>query len=156
MLCKKVSEREWERIKVSFYKTLSNRQANGKKGDRTRIIRAQIRVYFENRDQFEQDLAEQDDELLASDAASLGLEETNSSQISVQSREDKFVESALGLQKNAARTKPISYVEHALDELSKLDRTGISIMKPDEKADFFKKLDILVQRAQKFTKDKFE
>ena len=151
LLCKKVNERDWNRIKVSFYRTL----AGGKKGDRTRIIRAQIKVYFENPEKIENDLLEQEDELLSGDAENLGLERSQTAPVS-QSREDMFVEAAMGIQKEAARTKPIAYVEHALDELNKLDRTAVSIMKEGEKASFFKKLDILIQRAQKFTKDKFE
>ena len=155
LFCKKVSEQEWNRIKISFYKTLDRRQGNGKKGDRTRIIRAQTKVYFENRDQFERDLAEQDADLLNADAQALGIAHPQSSTAS-RSREDMFIETATGIQIEAARTKPISYVVSALDQLSKLDRTGITIMKPEERADFFKKLDMLIRRAQNFTKDKFD
>lgn len=155
-LFKKVSEREWNRIKVSFYKTLSD--GAGKKGDRTRIIRNQIKVYFNDPDLFEKDLSAQDDGLLNGDAESLGIGGNNSSgsTSAAQSREDMFTASALGIQKEAARTKPITYIDSATTAIRDLDKKGISIMSDSERREFFRKLDALIKKLQGFTKDNFE
>ena len=153
-LYKKVSEHEWNRIKVVFYKMLSDGQ--GKKGDRTRIIRSQIRVYQDDRNTFERALSVHDDDLLSGDASSLGVGGTAKTTTPAQSIEDMFTESAMRIQINAARSKPITYVENAIDALTKIDKTAVTIMDANQKTEFFRKLDILIYRAQLFTKDKFE
>ena len=153
-LFKRVSEQEWNRIKSVFYQMLSDGQ--GKKGDRTRIIRNQIKVFHNDKETFERALAVHDEDLLSRDAASLGVAAPSAPSSASQSIEDMITKSAMKIQLNAAKNRPITYVTSALDELNKLDKTGISIMSEDQKKDFFRKLDILIKRAQLFTKDKFE
>ena len=155
-LRKKVGDREWNRIKSSFYRTLIDgfgQRTNSSKS--TKHIRDQIRSYEKDPNTFEKDLAKLDDDLLNADAQSFGVETTRTPNVT-QSRADLFASSAMNIQKNAARTKPISYVETALKSIGDLDRGAISIMKPDEKEKFFKTLDALIKTASKYTKDKIE
>ena len=155
-LRKKVGDREWNRIKSSFYRTLIDgfgQRTNSSKS--TQSIRNQIRSYEKDPGTFEKDLAKLDDDLLNADAQSFGVETTRTP-AATKSREDLFASSAMTIQKNAARTKPISYVETALKSIGDLDRGAISIMKPDEKEKFFKTLDALIKTANKYTKDKIE
>ena len=125
-----------------------------KNGSGDMVIK-RIKTYEEKPTIFEKDLAKLDDDLLNADAQSFGVE-TPRTPTTTQSREDLFASSAMTIQKNAARTKPISYVETALKSIGDLDRGAISIMKPDEKEKFFKTLDALIKTANKYTKDKIE
>ena len=153
-LRKKVSDKEWERIKISFYNTLSNE--SGKKGDRTRIVRALIKIYYNTPEEFEKDLAQQDDDLLSNDAAAAGVNGTTSTSSTAQSRNDRIITNAMGIQIEAAKKKPLTYAENALDILVKLDKVAIAIMNDEDREEFFKRINSIIRIAQNFTKDNIQ
>ena len=151
-LHKKISERDWNEIKNVFYKAMKDTS-----GDRTRIIRKQVKVYLNNPSVIYDLMREQDNELLGRDASNFGIRPRNEEPAtSNRSLDDRINTEVIKIEITQARTKPISYVNDAIAQLKKFDRSDIEIMKPEEKRDFFQRIDALIRLAQRFTKDRFE
>ena len=153
-LFKKCSEREWNRIKGFFYKTVS--EGKEKKGDRSRDIRDQVKIYYSRPEDFEQFLEAEDDDLLNEDATQLGGSGGNGNARTDPTRREKIKKLAEEVKRDSARTIPISCVQDALDKIGKLDRADVLLLKPEERTQFFKKIEALIRQAQKYTKDQFE
>lgn len=147
---KKVNDREWNRIRPTFYRTLS--EGKVKRGDRTRVIRDQITMYNQHDPRFEQLVDFDKKSLLARDAAKNGVaipQEPVSSGLAARSREDIIKEGANSIQKENARTRPIKTVEASITSFADLSKEDIDCMKDDEKKRFFQKLTLLKKRLEK-------
>ena len=147
---KKVDKSEWNRIKGSFFKTVKEATK-----DRTRVVRAQVKTYFEKPEKFEEDLSAQDDALFEADAVGFDKKaDKNAIAESTRSRQDFFLEQSLKISKEKARSKPLSYLDSAIDSIGKIDKIAIDIMDGSEQIEFYKKVKNLIGQLQKLSKDK--
>lgn len=155
-LAKGLDRNEWNRIKHSFYRTLKEGWQKG--GDRTREIRQQIKVYRNDPETFNQDLASTIDDIFANDARSFGTTTPAPSipSVPVQSRNDFWSIAAMRVDKKVARAKPITFANNALQELVKIDIEAINIMDAQERERFFRAIEAVLAKAGQFTRDKFE